>query len=75
MRRVHLDTDLGGDPDDGCALAMLLGWPGVEVVGITTTADSDGRRAGYVNGDVLSVDGGQWLGKAVYTTAATGAGS
>lgn len=23
-------------------------------------------RAGYVNGDVLSVDGGQWLGKAVY---------
>ena len=29
----------------------------------------DGRRAGYVNGDVLSVDGGQWLGKAVYTTS------
>lgn len=23
-------------------------------------------RAGYVNGDVLSVDGGQWLGKVVY---------
>ena len=39
---------LGGDPDDACALAMLLGWPGVELVGITTTADPGGRRAGYV---------------------------
>ncbi len=46
--RVHLDTDLGGDPDDACALAMLLGWPGVELVGITTTIDPGGRRAGYV---------------------------
>jgi len=46
--RIHLDTDLGGDPDDACALAMLLGWPGVEVVGITTTIDPGGRRAGYV---------------------------
>jgi hypothetical protein len=27
----------------------------------------DHQRAGYVTGDVLSVDGGQWLGKAVYT--------
>jgi inosine-uridine nucleoside N-ribohydrolase len=27
---------------------MVLGWPDVEVVGITTTADPDGRRAGYV---------------------------
>lgn len=32
----------------------------------------DDRRAGYVNGDVLSVDGGQWLGKAVYTAAGDG---
>ena len=46
--RIHLDTDLGGDPDDACALAMLLGWPGVELVGITTTIDPGGRRAGYV---------------------------
>ncbi len=46
--RVHLDTDLGGDPDDLCALAMLLGWPGVELVGITTTIDPGGRRVGYV---------------------------
>jgi hypothetical protein len=42
--RIHLDTDLGGDTDDACALAMLLGWPGVELVGITTTADPGGMR-------------------------------
>ncbi len=47
-RRIHLDTDLGGDPDDVCALAMLLGSPEVEIVGITTVLDRDGRRAGYV---------------------------
>jgi purine nucleosidase len=46
--RIHLDTDLGGDPDDACALVMLLGWPGVELAGITTTLDRGGRRAGYV---------------------------
>jgi purine nucleosidase len=45
--RVHLDTDIGSDPDDACALAMLLGRPGVEVVGLTTTVDPGGRRAGY----------------------------
>jgi purine nucleosidase len=45
--RVHLDTDLGTDPDDVCALAMLLGWPGVEVVGITTSTDRRGQRAAY----------------------------
>ena len=46
--RVHLDTDLGGDPDDACALAMLLGWPDVEISGITTTIDPSGERAGCV---------------------------
>jgi purine nucleosidase len=46
--RVHLDTDLGGDSDDACALAMLLGWAGVEITGITTVADPGGRRAAYV---------------------------
>jgi NAD(P)-dependent dehydrogenase (short-subunit alcohol dehydrogenase family) len=28
-------------------------------------------RAAYVTGEVLVVDGGQWLGKSVYTTEAT----
>lgn len=46
--RVHLDTDLGGDPDDVCALAMLLGWSDVRLVGITTAIDPSGERAGCV---------------------------
>ena len=33
MTKIHLDTDLGSDTDDLCALAMLLGWPGAELVG------------------------------------------
>ncbi len=46
--RIHLDTDLGSDTDDACALAMLLGWPDVEIVGITTSIDPGGIRAGFV---------------------------
>lgn len=46
--RVHLDTDLGGDTDDLCALAMLLGDPEVELVGITTCADAEGKRLGMI---------------------------
>jgi inosine-uridine nucleoside N-ribohydrolase len=46
--RIHIDTDLGSDPDDACALAMVLGWPGAQVTGITTTIDPGGRRAGFV---------------------------
>ena len=48
MSKIHLDTDLGGDIDDLCALAMLLRWPNVELTGITTVAEAYGRRAGYV---------------------------
>jgi inosine-uridine nucleoside N-ribohydrolase len=47
--RLHLDTDFAGDTDDSAALAMLLGWPGAEVVGVTTAADPGGWRAGYVH--------------------------
>ncbi|MGH8894801.1 MAG: nucleoside hydrolase [Actinomycetes bacterium] len=47
--RVHLDTDLGGDPDDLAALAMLLGWPDVELTGVTTTIDPGGTRAGFAH--------------------------
>lgn len=46
--RLHVDTDFAGNPDDACALAMVLGWPGAELIGITTTAEDEGRRAGYV---------------------------
>jgi len=43
---LHVDTDFGGDPDDACALVMLLGWPDVEVTGVTTCLEVDGQRAG-----------------------------
>ena len=48
MLKLHLDTDLGGDIDDLCALAMVLNWPDVELLAVTTVADDQGRRAGYV---------------------------
>lgn len=68
MRRVHLDTDFAGDPDDACALALLLASPDVDLVGVTTVADPDGRRAGYVRaflelagrGDVPVARGAAW---------------
>jgi len=45
--KVHLDTDIGGDIDDLCALALLLGSPEVELVGVTTVLETGGKRAGY----------------------------
>jgi purine nucleosidase len=45
--KIHLDTDLGGDIDDLCALAMLLRLSGVEITAITTVAEDNGKRAGY----------------------------
>ena len=47
--RIHVDTDFAGDTDDACAVALLLGASGVELTGITTVADPDGRRAGYLD--------------------------
>ena len=47
MLKLHFDTDLGGDIDDLCALAMVLNWPDTELLGVTTVADDQGRRAGY----------------------------
>jgi inosine-uridine nucleoside N-ribohydrolase len=47
MTKLHLDTDIGGDMDDMCALALLLKWPNLEITGVTTTAEENGRRAGY----------------------------
>jgi purine nucleosidase len=46
--KIHLDTDLGGDIDDLCALALLLARPDVELTGVTTVGDDGGRRCGYV---------------------------
>ncbi len=46
--QIHLDTDIGGDIDDFCALAMLLRLPEVKLTGITTVAEVASKRAGYV---------------------------
>lgn len=54
--RVHLDTDLAGDPDDVAALVYLLARDDVELTGITTVDDPGGRRAGYV-AEVLRLTG------------------
>jgi purine nucleosidase len=48
MTKIHLDTDIGGDMDDLCALAMLLKMPDLDITGVTTVSDDQGRRAGYV---------------------------
>ena len=45
--KLHLDTDLGGDIDDLCALALVLNWPDVDLLAVTTVSDDQGRRAGY----------------------------
>ena len=47
MVKIHIDTDIGGDIDDLCALAMVLAWPAAELVGVTTNSDGGGKRAGY----------------------------
>lgn len=47
MPEIHFDTDIGGDIDDLCALALVLAWPGAELFAVTTVADDGGRRAGY----------------------------
>ena len=46
--RIHLDTDIGGDTDDLCALALLLASPEVDIAGITTCADPHGKRLSFV---------------------------
>ena len=46
MTRVHLDTDIGGDTDDLCALAYLLALEDVELMGVTTCMEDAGKRAG-----------------------------
>ena len=54
--KIHLDTDLGSDIDDLRTLAMLLRWKEIELTGITTVAESNGRRAGYVR-HTLALEG------------------
>ena len=71
MPKVHLDTDLGGDIDDLCALALLLRWPGVELTGVTTNCENEGRRAGYTR-YVLDKEGRESVPVAAGADAAGG---
>ncbi|HEX8180442.1 MAG TPA: nucleoside hydrolase [Pyrinomonadaceae bacterium] len=48
MLKLHLDTDLGGDIDDLCALALVLNWPEAQLLAVTTNLEDQGIRAGYV---------------------------
>ena len=47
MGKLFNSRSLGGDIDDLCALAMVLNWPDVELLAVTTNSDDRGRRAGY----------------------------
>lgn len=48
-RPIHLDTDLGGDTDDLCALAWVLRRPDIDLIGITTNSDPGGARVGLID--------------------------
>lgn len=48
MQQIHIDTDIGGDMDDVCALCLALAWQEVQLVGVTTEQEFDGIRAGMV---------------------------
>ncbi len=48
LPKLHLDTDLGTNIDDLCALAMVLRWADAELLAVTTNLEQDGRRAGCV---------------------------
>lgn len=47
--KLHIDTDIGCDVDDLCAMVYMLKKKDVELVGITTTLEQNGRRTRYVN--------------------------
>ena len=47
-KKIHIDTDIGADVDDLCAIAYLLKRPDVTVTGITTCLEVRGRRTCYV---------------------------
>jgi inosine-uridine nucleoside N-ribohydrolase len=49
MAQIHIDTDIGGDMDDVCAICMALASPAITLVGVTTEQEFGGVRAGMVH--------------------------
>lgn len=49
MKRILIDTDIGGDVDDALALAMALNTPELEIVGITNVYLANAWRAGVTH--------------------------
>lgn len=45
MRKIILDTDIGGDIDDALALALILNSPEIDLVGVTTVFGNTTSRA------------------------------
>jgi purine nucleosidase len=45
--RIFLDTDIGTDVDDALALAMILGSPELDLVGISTVYGDTLARSTY----------------------------
>jgi inosine-uridine nucleoside N-ribohydrolase len=56
LHRVILDTDIGTDVDDLMALALILGTPEVDLVGITTVYGDTALRAQLTARILRSVD-------------------
>ncbi|MEW5907932.1 MAG: nucleoside hydrolase [Patescibacteria group bacterium] len=71
QNKIHLDTDIGGDIDDLCALAMILKWKQLEITGITTTAEDNGKRAGYAK-YILKIAGREEIPVAAGTDVSSG---
>lgn len=46
MKKILIDTDIGGDVDDALALALALNTPDIEIVGITNVYLANAWRAG-----------------------------
>ena len=82
-RLIHVDTDIGGDTDDLCALVMLLGWPDVELTGVTATtiyagfattgaASCTASNSATVTFDHVSITGGDGSGTPDFSLSVPG---
>ena len=45
MRKIWLDTDIGGDIDDALTLLLLMSYENVEIVGVSTVFENTVARA------------------------------